>query len=165
MLILTGVFGKLGNMPAGGVPYPAGLLRFVTLAIFFDRAVRVRKQPCGNSNLISKVYFPRLIVPASSVITSLVDFLISGAFLGLMIWYRFVPPLTILFLPLFMVLAFTASLGAGLWIAALMVKYRDFRFIFPFIVQFGLYISPVGFTTVLCRSTGGSSIHLTPWSE
>src|SRR4030095_16358463 len=99
-----------------------------------------------NSNLISKVYFPRLVVPASSVITSFVDFLISAVFLiGLMIWYRFIPPANVAFLPLFVVLAFAASFGVGIWIAALMVEYRDFRIIVPFVVQFGLYLSPVGF--------------------
>ena len=86
------------------------------------------------------------MVPASSVITSFVDFLISAVFLVvLMFWYRFSPPATVFFLPLFVLLAFAASFGVGLWIAALMVKYRDFRFIVPFIVQFGLYVSPVGF--------------------
>ena len=149
MLILTWVFGKLGKMPSGGVPYGLLVLCGMLPWQFFSTAL----SECGNSlvansNLISKVYFPRLIVPASSVITSMVDFLISGAFLvGMMIWYRFVPPATIVLLPLFVVLAFAASFGAGLWIAALMVKYRDFRFIVPFIVQFGLYVSPVGFRT------------------
>jgi lipopolysaccharide transport system permease protein len=100
----------------------------------------------GNSNLISKVYFPRLIITGSSVITSFVDFLISGVFLvALMIWYRYSPSAKVLFLPFFVLLALGASLGVGLWIAALMVEYRDFRFIVPFVVQFGLYISPVGF--------------------
>jgi lipopolysaccharide transport system permease protein len=99
-----------------------------------------------NSNLISKVYFPRMVVPASSVITSFVDFLISACFLVvLMLWYHYLPSANCLLLPLFVVLAFAASFGAGLWIAALMVEYRDFRFIVPFVVQFGLYISPVGF--------------------
>lgn len=97
-----------------------------------------------NSNLISKIYFPRLVVPASSVITSLVDFLIASVFVVLlMCWYHFVPPFQIIFLPLFILLTFGASLGAGLWIAAMMVKYRDFRFIVPFLVQFGLYAAPV----------------------
>jgi len=100
----------------------------------------------GNSNLISKVYFPRLVVPASSVIVSLVDFLISSSFLLiLLVWYRYTPPANIVFLPLFVILAFGAAFGVGLWTAALMVEYRDFRFIVPFFVQFGTYISPVGF--------------------
>ena len=149
MLILTLVFGKFGKMPSGGVPYPllvfAGMLPWQ----FFSTAL----SECGNSlvtnsNLITKVYFPRLIVPASSVITSSIDFLISASFLVVvMIWYRFLPPANILFLPFFVLLAFGASFGAGVWIAALMVEYRDFRFIVPFIVQFGLYISPVGFSS------------------
>ena len=102
----------------------------------------------GNANLISKIYFPRLIVPAGSVITSFVDFLITlGLMALLMAGYRFAPDLRVLALPLFVVLAFAASFGLGLWLCALNVKYRDFRYIVPFIVQFGLYVSPVGFTT------------------
>jgi lipopolysaccharide transport system permease protein len=149
MLILTIVFGKLGKLPSGGVPY--ALLVFCGLLPwqFFATALSESGNSLVvNSNLISKVYFPRLVVPASSVITSLVDFVISAAFLVvLMIWYRFVPPATIVFLPFFVLLAFAASFGAGIWIAALMVKYRDFRFVVPFLVQFGLYITPVGFAT------------------
>jgi lipopolysaccharide transport system permease protein len=147
MLILTLVFGKLGDMPSGGVPYP--LLVFCGLLpwMFFATALSESGTSLvANSNLISKVYFPRLIIPASSVIISLVDFLISLAFLGvLLIWYGFVPPRTIALLPLFALLAFVAALAVGVWVAALMVQYRDFRFIVPFAVQFGLYISPVGF--------------------
>lgn len=147
MLVLTIVFGKLGKMPSGGVPYPILVFCGILPWQFFSMALSESGSSLvNNSNLISKVYFPRLVVPASSVITSFVDFLISAVFLvALMIWYRFVPPPTIWLLPLFVVLAFAASLGAGLWIAALMVKYRDFRFIVPFAVQFGVYISPVGF--------------------
>ena len=98
--------------------------------------------------MISKIYFPRLVVPTSAVIVSFVDFLISGAILaGLMLLYGFAPSLRILTLPLFILMAFGAAIGAGLWIAALNVKYRDFRYVVPFIVQFGLYISPVGFSS------------------
>jgi lipopolysaccharide transport system permease protein len=102
----------------------------------------------NNANLVSKVYFPRLIVPASAVIVSFVDFMVSGIILlGLMAWYDFVPSWRILTLPLFIAIAFAASIGAGLWLSALNVEYRDFRYIVPFIVQFGLYISPVGFSS------------------
>jgi lipopolysaccharide transport system permease protein len=102
----------------------------------------------GNANMISKVYFPRLAIPASSVIVSFVDFLISFALLVvLMGWYRFVPSWHIMLLPLFALLALGVAIGAGLWFASLTVKYRDFRFIVPFVVQFGLYISPVGFSS------------------
>jgi lipopolysaccharide transport system permease protein len=147
MIVLTVVFGRLGKMPSGGIPYPLLVFCGVLPWQFFSSALSESGNSLvGNSNLISKIYFPRLVMPASSVITSFVDFLISALFLvGLMVWFRFVPPATVAFLPFFVLLAFAASLGAGLWIAALMVEYRDFRIIVPFIVQFGLYISPVGF--------------------
>ncbi len=147
MLVLTIVFGRFAKMPPGGVPYPilvfCGLLPWQ----FFSTALSESGSSLiSNANLISKVYFPRLVVPVSSVITSLVDFMISAVFMmALMVWYRFVPASTIWLLPLFLILAFAASLGVGLWIAALMVEYRDFRVIVPFIVQFGLYLSPVGY--------------------
>jgi lipopolysaccharide transport system permease protein len=102
----------------------------------------------GNANLISKVYFPRLIVPVSAIVVSFVDFMISGIILlGLMAWYNYVPSWRILMLPVFVAIAFAASIGAGLLFASLNVKYRDFRFIVPFITQIGLYISPVGFSS------------------
>jgi lipopolysaccharide transport system permease protein len=147
MVILTIVFGKLGKMPSGGLPYPLLVFCGMLPWSFFSTALsECGNSLVGNSNLISKVYFPRLVVPASSVITSFVDFLISSVFLViLMIWYRFMPPSTIWLAPLFIGLVFAASLGVGLWVAALMVRYRDFRFIVPFAVQFGLYVSPVGF--------------------
>jgi lipopolysaccharide transport system permease protein len=147
MVVLTVVFGKLGKMPTGGVPYPLLVFCGMLPWQFFSRAFSESGNSLvENSNLISKVYFPRLVVPASSIITSFVDFIISGIFLVvLMVWYQFVPPGQIVLLPLFVLLAFAASFGVGLWIAALMVEYRDFRIIVPFMVQFGLYISPVGF--------------------
>jgi lipopolysaccharide transport system permease protein len=102
----------------------------------------------GNANLISKIYFPRLIVPAGSVITSFVDFLITlGLMAGLMLWYQFLPDWRLILLPGFVLLAFGASFGIGLWLCALNVEYRDFRYIVPFIVQFGFFLSPVGFST------------------
>lgn len=147
MLILTIVFGKFGNMPSAGVPYPLLVFCGMLPWQFFSAALSESGNSLvNNSNLISKIYFPRVIVPSSSVISSFVDFLISAGLLGLlMIWYRYAPPASIVLLPLFVALALAASLGVGLWIGALMVKYRDFRFIVPFVVQFGLYISPVGF--------------------
>jgi lipopolysaccharide transport system permease protein len=147
MLILTIVFGKLGRMPSGGVPYPLLVFCGMLPWQFFSTALSESGNSLvNNSNLISKIYFPRVIVPSSSVISSFVDFLISAGLLGLlMIYYHYLPSGKIVFLPIFVALALAASLGVGLWIGALMVKYRDFRFIVPFIVQFGLYISPVGF--------------------
>jgi homopolymeric O-antigen transport system permease protein len=149
MVVFTVVFGKLAKLPSEGTtPYAlmvfAGLLpwQFISTALQESSNSLI-----GNANLISKVYFPRLIVPTAAVVVAFVDFLISFLILlGLMIWYDFLPGWQILTLPLFVAMAFLASLGPGLWITALNVKYRDFRYIIPFIVQFGLYVSPVGFS-------------------
>lgn len=149
MLVFTIVFSKFANLPSGGVPYPilvfAGMLPW---QFFANSLSECSDSLITNSNLISKVYFPRLIVPASAVIVSFVDFLLSGIILfGLMIWYNFVPTWRFLTLPFFILIAFAVSIGVGLWIAALNVQYRDFRYVVPFLVQFGLYISPVGFSS------------------
>jgi len=150
MVVFTVVFGNLANLPSeGNAPYPILVFAAMLPWQFFANALAESSNSLiGNANLISKVYFPRLIVPASSVIVSFVDFLISGMILlALMAGYNFVPNWRIVTLPLFILIAFAAAMGAGLWLAALNVKYRDFRYIVPFIVQFGLYISPVGFSS------------------
>ncbi|HAJ64865.1 MAG TPA: phosphate ABC transporter permease [Cyanobacteria bacterium UBA8543] len=150
MVVFTVVFGNLAKLPSqGNAPYPILVFAAMLPWQFFANALsECSNSLITNSNLISKVYFPRLIVPASAVIVSFVDFLISGMILlALMAWYNFVPNWRIVTLPLFILIAFGAAMGAGLWLAALNVKYRDFRYIVPFIVQFGLYISPVGFSS------------------
>jgi lipopolysaccharide transport system permease protein len=149
MVVFTVVFGTLAKLPSEGAPYPILVFAAMLPWQFFANALsECSNSLISNANLISKVYFPRLIVPASAVIVSFVDFLVSGMILlALMAWYNFVPTWRILTLPLFIGIAFAASMGAGLWLAALNVKYRDFRYIVPFIVQFGLYISPVGFSS------------------
>ncbi len=149
MVVFTVVFGQLAKLPSQGAPYPILVFSAMLPWQFFSNALsECSSSLISNANLISKVYFPRLIVPTSAVVVSFVDFLISGMILlGLMAWYNFVPSWRILTLPLFICIAFAASMGAGLWLAALNVKYRDFRFIVPFIMQFGLYISPVGFSS------------------
>ena len=150
MVVFTIIFGKLAKLPAeGAAPYAlmvyAGLLPW---QLFATSLTGASNSLIGNSNLISKVYFPRLIVPASAVVVAFVDFLISFAILAcLMVWYQFLPSWQILALPFFILMAFLASLGPGLWITALNVKYRDFRYVIPFLVQFGLYVSPVGFSS------------------
>ncbi|MBW4575274.1 MAG: ABC transporter permease [Aphanothece sp. CMT-3BRIN-NPC111] len=152
MIVFTVVFGKLAKLPSPvGVPYQILVFAALLPWQFFAAALgECSTSVVANSNLISKIYFPRLIVPASAVIVSFVDFLISGIILlGLMAWFNFVPSWRILALPLFILIAFAASMGAGLWFAALNVKYRDFRYAVPFITQFGLYISPVGFSSSL----------------
>jgi lipopolysaccharide transport system permease protein len=149
MVVFTVVFGKIANLPSGGVPYPILVFSAMLPWQFFSTALsECSNSLVANANLISKIYFPRLIVPISAVIVSFVDFMISGMILlALMAWYNYVPNWYILTLPLFIGIAFAASIGAGLWLAALNVEYRDFRYIVPFIVQFGLYISPVGFSS------------------
>ncbi|MFZ4378023.1 MAG: ABC transporter permease [Saprospiraceae bacterium] len=149
MVIFTVIFGRLAKMPSEGVPYPLLVLAGMLPWQFFSSSLSSASQSLvGNANLISKVYFPRLIVPAGAVVTSLIDFLISFILLvGLMIWYQFLPTWRLLVLPGLIVIAFLAALGPGLLITALNVKYRDFRYIIPFLVQFGLYVSPVGFSS------------------
>jgi lipopolysaccharide transport system permease protein len=151
MIVFTIIFGKLAKFPSEGVPYPILVFAAMLPWQFFSSSLsEASNSLIGNVNLISKVYFPRLIIPASSIITSFVDFLISGAILViLMAWYQFIPEWRLITLPLFIAIAFAASMGAGLWLTALNVKYRDFRYIVPFIVQFGLYVSPVGFSSTV----------------
>jgi lipopolysaccharide transport system permease protein len=149
MIVFTVIFGKLAKLPSEGVPYPILVFSAMLPWQFFANSLSESAMSLvSNANLISKVYFPGLIIPASAVIVSLVDFLISFAILiFLMGWYQFPPNWRMVTLPFFIVIAFTASFGFGLWITSLNVKYRDFRYIIPFIVQFGLYISPVGFSS------------------
>lgn len=150
MLVFTFVFGNMAGMAGQStVPYAiivfAGMLPWNFFSISLTES---SNSLIGNTNLITKVYFPRMIIPASSVITSFIDFFISFAILlVLFVVYGYMPPAEIFWMPLFWLLAFFASFGPGLYLTALNVKYRDFRYIIPFIVQFGLFISPVGFTT------------------
>lgn len=148
-LVSTVVFGNLAKFPSDGVPYPILVVAGVLPWQFFANSLtECSLSLINNANLVAKIYFPRLIVPASAVIVSFVDLLISGIILlGLMAWYNFIPDWRIITLPLFILIAFAAALGGGLWLAALNVKYRDFRHIVPFIVQFGFYISPVPYTS------------------
>jgi lipopolysaccharide transport system permease protein len=149
MLVFTLVFSKLAKLPSEGVPYPILVFAALLPWQFFSNAfTEAGNSLISNANMISKVYFPRLVIPVSAVVVSFVDFLISGVILvGLMLWYGFAPDWRLVTLPLFIFVAFAAAMGAGLWIAALNVKFRDFRYIIPFVVQFGLYVSPVGFSS------------------
>ena len=150
MLVFTVIFGQIARLPSDGTaPYPLMVLAGILPWTFFSTGLsEASNSLINNANLISKVYFPRLIVPTATVVVALVDFLISFSILVLMMaWYQFLPSWQILVLPIFVLLAFFASVGPALWITALNVKYRDFRYVIPFIVQFGLYVSPVGFSS------------------
>ncbi len=163
MLIMTIVFGTVAKLPSeGAAPYALMVFAAMLPWQFFSSALSSASQSLvSNANLISKVYFPRMIVPASAVITSFVDFLVSFLILvGMMAWYRFWPDWRILTLPLFMGLAFLAAIGPGLWITALNVKYRDFRYVIPFLVQFGLYASPVAYSSTVIRERFGDTFFL-----
>ena len=148
-IVFTVIFGRLGKFPSGGVPYPvlvlAGMLPW---QLFSAGLSESGNSLIANSNLITKVYFPRLIIPGSSIVTSLIDFGISASLLAvLMAVYGVTPGWQIILLPVFVLLALVSAAGMGAWISALNVKYRDFIFVVPFIVQLGLYISPVGFSS------------------
>jgi lipopolysaccharide transport system permease protein len=150
MVVFTVIFGKLAGLPSdGAAPYALMVFAGMLPWAFFSTALAdASGSLIGNASLISKVYFPRLIVPTAAVLVAFVDFLISFVILvGLMVWYRFAPGWEFLLLPVFVAVAFLASLGPGLWITALNVKYRDFRYVIPFVVQLGLYVSPVGFSS------------------
>jgi lipopolysaccharide transport system permease protein len=149
MTVFTVVFGRLARLPDGGGPYPVmvfcGLLPWFLFATILNDA---SGSLTGNAHLVSKVYFPRLIVPASTAVVSVVDFALNlVVLLVLMLWFGVLPTWRVLLLPIFVALTIFASLGPAFLLAAFNTKYRDFRYVLPFVVQFGLYISPVGFSS------------------
>lgn len=149
MLVFVFVFKRIAKLPPDGVPYPVMVFAaMLPWQLFATSLSEGSNSLITNSNLISKVYFPRIIIPTSAVIVSFVDFAISAGLLALlMIIYQVWPSWHLLLLPLFTLVAVAAATAAGLWFGALNVQYRDFRYVVPFIVQFGLYISPVGFSS------------------
>src|SRR5262249_17311217 len=163
MIIMTVIFDKIAGLPSeGSAPYPIMVFAAMLPWLFFSNALSLSSQSIvGNAQLISKVYFPRLIVPTSSIVVSFVDFLVScSILLALMVWFQFPPSWRILALPFFVGLAILAAIGPGLIITALMVRFRDFRFLVPFIVQFGLYASPVAYSSWVVRERLGDRLFL-----
>ena len=157
MIIFVAIFSRIAGLPSDGVPYAILVLGGMLPWQFFSTALADSSSSLvSNANLITKIYFPRIILPASSVIVALVDFAITLVLMAMvMLWYRYLPPVRIVLLPVFVVLALLAALGPGLLATALNVKYRDFRFVIPFIVQFGLYVSPIGFRSSLVEDKLG----------
>jgi lipopolysaccharide transport system permease protein len=149
MVTFTVVFGRLAGLPSeAGAPYAllvfAGLLPW---SLFSTSLVDACNSLIGSQNLVSKVYFPRLIIPAAAIVTSLVDFTFSLVVLvGLMIWYEYLPGWQLLLLPIFTIMAALAAFGAGSYLSAMTAKYRDFRYVVPFALQLALFVSPVGFS-------------------
>lgn len=163
MVIMTIIFGKVAGLPSeGNAPYAIMVFAAMLPWMFFSSALTTSSQSMvSNSPLISKVFFPRMIIPASSVVTCFVDFLISFVLLLiLMAGYRFAPSWHLLAVPVMVLLTFFAALGPGLYITALNVKYRDFRYVIPFLVQFGLYVTPVGFSSSHIRKLYGENLFL-----
>ena len=150
VLVFTIIFGHIAKLPSVGTA-PYAVMVFVGMLpwnFFANGLSDASNSLISNSNLISKVYFPRLIIPSATLVVAMVDLAINFCILIIiMAWYRFVPGWQVAFLPIFILLACLASAGPALLITSLNVKYRDFRFVTPFIVQFGLYISPVGFNS------------------
>ena len=157
ILVGTGIFGSLAQLPADGVPYAVMVCAGTLPWFFFSSALSESANSLvGNASLISKIYFPRLILPMSAVVVAFVDFAISLVILaGLMLWYGVQPTWRLLWLPAMTLLAFVAAMGPGLLFTALNVKYRDFRYIIPFVVQFGLFVSPVFYSTSAIESRYG----------
>lgn len=149
MLILTVIFGRVAGLPSDNVPYSLLVCAGILPWQFFANIITMSSESLvAHQNMITKIYFPRIIIPSTTMVVSLVDFLISsGILVCLMLWYGLWPTWKILVLPALLLLAAIASLGAGYWISALNVKYRDFRHVVPFAIQFGLYASPVGFSS------------------
>ena len=149
MIVFTVIFGKIAGLSSNGVPYPILVFAALLPWQFFANSLSDSSNSLlSNAGMISKVYFPRLIVPASSIVVSLVDFMISFALmLGLMIWFHVIPTWRMFLLPVFLAFALAAAFGAGLWFAALNARFRDFRYVVPFVVQCGLYVSPVAFSS------------------
>lgn len=152
MIVFTSIFGGLAKLPSEGEA-PYALMVFSALLpwqLFSSALSETSNSLIGNANLISKVYFPRLIIPFATIVTACIDFFVTlFLFFILMVWYGLFPGPAFFLFPFFFLLAVLASLGPGLWVTALNVKYRDFRYVIPFIVQFGLFISPVGFSSTV----------------
>lgn len=152
MVILTVIFGRIAKLPSEGTaPYALMVFAGMLPWTFFSTALSdASNSLISNASLIGKVYFPRLIIPTATILVAFIDLLVSfGILVAMMVWFRFWPTWQIFLLPGFIFVAFLAILGPALWIAALNVKYRDFRYVIPFIVQFGLYVSPVGFSSAV----------------
>ena len=151
MVVFSLFFGKLAKMPSDGIPYPIfAYAALVPWTFFAGGLTQSSNSLVGSSNLITKVYFPRLVIPLATVLSGVVDFMLALVVLvGMMLYYHIVPGLNLLWLPLFLLLALVTSLGVGLWLSSLNVKYRDVRYIVPFLTQFWLFATPIAYPSSL----------------
>src|SRR6267142_410432 len=164
MLVFSLFFGRLGKIPSDGIPYPISSFAALVPWTFFANGLgQSSNSLVGSSNLITKVYFPRLIVPVASVFSGIVDFVLAFiVLLGMMLYYGLVPTVNVLWLPLFLLLALITSLGVGLWLSALNVEYRDVRYVVPFITQFWLLATPIAYPSSLLHQPWRSLYGLNP---
>jgi len=151
MVIFSVIFGQLAKLPSDGIPYPIFTYTALLPWQLFAFALTNSSNSLINSqNLISKVYFPRLIIPLASTLAGVIDFAFAFlVLLGMMAYYRIVPTLAIFYLPLFLLLALLSALAAGIWLSALSVEYRDVRYIVPFLTQFWMYATPIAYASSL----------------
>ncbi len=149
MIVFSLIFGRLAKLPSEGVPYPILVFTALLPWQFFAHSMSASSQSVvGSAAIITKIYFPRLVIPTSAVISGVIDFAISFLILvGMMVWYGIMPTYNIVFLPLFLLLAFISALAVGLWLSALNVEFRDVFYIVPFLVQAGQYLSPVAYSS------------------
>ncbi len=151
MIVFSLFFGKLAKMPSDGVPYPIfSYAALVPWTFFANGLSQSSNSLVGSSNLIKKVYFPRLIVPLSTVLAGVIDFVLAFILLlGMMLYFHIMPSVNVIFLPLFLLLALVTSLGVGLWLSAMNVQFRDVRYVIPFITQFWMFASPIAYSSRL----------------
>jgi len=164
MVVFSLFFGKLAKVPSDGIPYPIfSFAALVPWTFFASGLGQSSNSLVGSANLITKVYFPRLTIPIASVLSGIVDFTLAFVvLLGMMLYYRMMPTLNVLWLPLFLLLALVASLGVGLWLSALNVKYRDVRYVVPFITQFWLFVTPIAYPSSLLHEPWRTLYGLNP---
>ena len=164
MAVFSVFFGRLAKVPSDGLPYPIFVFAaLVPWGYFSTSLTQASNSLVGNANLIKKVYFPRLVVPMSCAASALVDMCIAFVvLLGFMLWYRIVPTINVIWLPAFVALALVTSLGAGLWLSALNVRYRDVRYVVPFLVQFWLFATPIAYPSSLLHEPWRTVYGLNP---
>ncbi len=151
MIVFSLFFGRLGKMPSDGLPYPIfSYAALVPWSFFAYGLAQSSNSLVSSSNLIKKIYFPRLAIPIATVFSGVIDFILAFVvLLAMMLWYGIVPTLNIIWLPLFVLLTFVTALGVGLWLSALNVKYRDVRYVVPFLTQFWMFATPIAYSSSL----------------
>lgn len=164
MVVFSIFFGHLAGIPSDGIPYPIfSFAALVPWTFFANGLGQSSNSLVGSGGLISKVYFPRLIIPLASVFSGIVDFAIAFlVLLVMMLYYGLIPSLNVIWLPLFLLLALVTSLGVGLWLSALNVEYRDVRYVVPFITQFWMLATPIGYPSSLLHEPWRTIYGLNP---